>query len=143
MTPDTPASEIDTGENRREVRLPVLSDCALEPRTPAWTMLPAPLSGTTINITANGLRVVIPGFETDRYEKWCRHIDKGGAIGVTAELRDENGPIRIEGDIVWIGFTPEGDNAHARRGDCSVGILLSLVDEPTAARLRALGQGTS
>jgi hypothetical protein len=129
----------ETPTNRRdEPRIVVLSDCTLEPRSPSWTMLPQPLEGQTFNITEHGLRIHLPGFEAQRYEKWFRHLEKGECIGVSVELHGGAEALRVEGQIVWLGFSPENDDQNARTGELSVGILLSLLDEGPLRQLQAL-----
>lgn len=114
----------DTQNRRRQARVPLTSDCELLPKAPAWTLLPDPLPGRTVNITEHGMRVLLPRFSAARYEKWRAHVDLGETIHVTLRLQAASQPVELAGEIVWIQYEPLTEQS----GQCSVGILLALLE---------------
>lgn len=135
-------SESPDPKNRRvEPRVAFESDCSVEPRAPAWTLMPAPLIGETVNLTENGIRVRIAGFDRERYEKWHQHLSSGETIQVRVVLHRSGEALAMEGEVVWLGFSPDEEEIGGRAGECALGVLLSLLPEATRGKLRALMAG--
>lgn len=124
----------DTDNRRRFERHYFQRECRIEPRSPAWTMLPDPLKGETVNITEHGIRVQITEFPAHRHETWLKCLERGDTIGVMIHVSQGDRKLELPGQIVWMLFEPTSNGL----GDCSIGVLLSILDETMRDQLQGL-----
>lgn len=127
---------------RREERLPVTRECLLDVKSPTWAMLPKPLPALTENLTRHGLRIAVPGMSIERFDRWRRHVETGEELIVAVSMDLGGEPLCLSGSIVWTELVESGDPL---RGDCALGILLSLMapeaEEALARALAKIGSG--
>lgn len=138
MEPKKPFPPEVTAPNRRGThRVPYNADCYLDPVAPAWSMLPRPMEATTVNVTEHGLRVDIPSFPHLRYEKWNKHISEGETITVSVRLVRAPHSLTVTGQVVWMRY----EQLRPDSGSCSLGILLSLLNEDEQTVIRQIVAG--
>ncbi|MEQ8820418.1 MAG: PilZ domain-containing protein [Sumerlaeia bacterium] len=124
---------------RREQRFGFVSGCGLEIKSPAWAMLTKPLHGETENLTEHGVKVILSDFPETRYILWEETIRKGEYLNAVISLPTQQGAplasLELPGEVVWIKFS-RNDQNFSERGECSIGLLLNIMDADTARALR-------
>jgi len=130
----------DSWNRRREQRLQFVADCEVDVKGPAWAMTMDPLSAQTMNLTPHGIRLMVPRFSRERFDKWDALLKRGDSIRVTIRLTNHREPVFLDGEIVW--GAPEGPEDRGL-GLYAFGVLLNVMKPEMAKRLRRIIEGIS
>lgn len=118
-----PSNGFKRSHDRYEIEL----DLLLQILVPEETFTPRGLEGKTIDISARGMKIVIPQLTTDFYTKLIK-----GTRYMRIVLNDpQNGePIKLTGQIAWFDY--HKPSAATEAGPCYMGIQF---DERSGASL--------
>jgi hypothetical protein len=115
-----PPGKFNRAHNRLELSIPV----AVEVLIPEDTFRPHDLIGRTLDVSANGMQVMIEALQVDLYS---RLLARPRHVRVKFENPATGEGIKITGRIAWIDYRKRSSSdAH---GPCSIGVTFSARDD--------------
>ncbi|CAN5456887.1 hypothetical protein BH09SUM1_BH09SUM1_30890 [soil metagenome] len=129
----------DGMDRRRAHRYGFEHQCNLMLQSPPWAITMKPITGTTENITDNGLRVTGLHCDPGQAEAWREAAGDDVDLKVEITLPDVEGFPILEGRIVWVFEDEFEAEAPSNSGPvCSVGILFSIMRDRERKALQGL-----